>query len=547
MAGRWGRIAPLFIVLAVFAGYTGLASRTTLWDRDEPRFTRAAVEMLESRDYLIPRFNDEPWPDKPVLTYWLQALAIRVLGPTELACRLFAVVGTALTCGLTFCIGRRTLGNKAGLWAMLILPCTFQILVIGGAATSDAILLPFTVAAMALFARSREASLRLSDAILLGLAIGFAMLTKGPMGLMPLVAIGTILWLERKHRTGSRVTFLRVGLSLVVGTLVFFAWALPANMATHGEFLRVFVGRHVITRALKPMEHHGGNLLLYLPYYFPVVMGGFLPWTLHLPGAIVALVGGRLGVGGRRFFAGWIVPPFVIMSLAATKLPHYVVFIWPALALIVGGTIVAAQQGLVTEREKRWLRGGIWFFGPPMLIIGLGLMIGPWFVQVPGLRWSGFVAGAVILVMGAVAIRQQLADRPWASATTLLAGMLVFQVPLWFGVLPAMEHVKISPSLAREVATLTTEDVPVSTYKYGEPTLNFYIGRHIERLTNPQSVVAWAAQPGPRVLIIPRDRVDEIQRRFGRLPVQELASVSGYNYSKGKALEVLVMYHGGRE
>ncbi len=84
-------VVPGVITLAILGNYLLLGSRTTLWDRDEPRFARAAVEMLESGDYLAITFNGENWSDKPVLTYWLMALAIRVLGPTELACRLFGI------------------------------------------------------------------------------------------------------------------------------------------------------------------------------------------------------------------------------------------------------------------------------------------------------------------------------------------------------------------------------------------------------------------------------------------------------------------------
>lgn len=539
---KGGWIGPAAIALVVLATYLSLGSRSSLWDRDEPRFARAAVEMLESGNYLVISFNNESWPDKPVLTYWLMALAIRVLGPTELACRLFGIIGTALTCMATFYIGYRLLGRQAGLWAMLILASTLQMLVIGAAATSDAILLPFTIGAMAVFATATQAQIRLVHATLIGLATGLAMLVKGPMGLMPALAILTILLLERKDPKVRLASFALIGASVLMGAVMFCAWAVPSSTATEGEFLRVFIGRHVIGRALKPMEHHGGNLLLYLPYYIPVVIGGFFPWTLHLPGALSALRHAQVGGShGKRFFLGWIVPPFIVMSLAATKLPHYIVFIWPALSLIVGGTIVAARTGALTPRDRDWLRGGIWFFGPLAAILGGGLILGPWFVPIPGLRWSGAAGGVVIAAMAVLAIREHLADRPHRSAVILIAGMALFQVPLQCGILPALEGIKISPAIAREVNARTGRDVPVATYKYGEPTLNFYMGRHIEPLGGPEAVRAWAGQSGSRVLIIPRDRLNEIRSRFGDLPMDEIASAQGINYSKGKPLEIVAL------
>ncbi|HEW78800.1 MAG TPA: glycosyltransferase family 39 protein, partial [Phycisphaerales bacterium] len=99
-------VAVTLIALAIMGKYLFMSTRSTLWDRDEPRFARATVEMIESGNYLVPSFNGKMWPDKPIFFYWLMSLPVRLLGPTELACRFFGAVGTALTCLLTFFIGR---------------------------------------------------------------------------------------------------------------------------------------------------------------------------------------------------------------------------------------------------------------------------------------------------------------------------------------------------------------------------------------------------------------------------------------------------------
>jgi len=543
----------LLIILAVFSNYLFVSTRTTLWDRDEPRYARCAMEMVESGNYLLPTFNGQIWFDKPPLLYWLMSLPIHLTGPTELACRFFGVLGTTLTCLLTFFIGKQLLGTKAGLWAMIILASTLMILIVGTTAISDAVLLPFIVAVMTVFAQSisfqpsqplrlQLPAIPLSHIFLVGVALGLGMLTKGPIGLMPIPAIATsFLLLGRKNRNIQRDVW-AVGASLAIGFLIFTSWAIPANRATSGQFLREFIGRHVITRALKPMEHHGGNFFLYLPYYLPTVIVGFFPWTLHLPGAISAVVGGRVGGKyGRIFLISWVVPTFIIMSLAATKLPHYILFIWPALALAVAGTIEAFQQNRLTERDKIWLRRGTWFFGSLAIAMALGLMVGPWFVKIPGLRWSGLASGMVLLAFAIIAICQQRANRPQAAAKVLLVCMLVFEIPILFGVLPAVEQVKISPALARAVNDRTAKDVPVATYKYREPTLNFYIGRHIEVLRSEKDVVDWAKQPINGILVIPKNDLNEIQQRYGELPLDKLVSKQGFNYSKGKTLEVVAL------
>jgi 4-amino-4-deoxy-L-arabinose transferase-like glycosyltransferase len=296
------------------------------------------------------------------------------------------------------------------------------------------------------------------------------------------------------------------------------------------------------------MEHHGGNFLLYLPYYLVVIIVGFFPWTLYLPGALSAVVGGRIGGrNGRAFLLGWIAPPLIIMTLAATKLPHYIIFIWPALALAVAGTITAAQQNSLTERDGIWLRRGVWFFAPLAIAIALVLIIVPWLLRIAGLYWSGLVSGIVLLALTVIAAAQQINNRPHVSAGVLLVGMLLFEILVVFGILPAVEQIKLSPPIAQAIKAKTGKDTPVATYKYGEPTLNFYIGRQIEVLRKEEAVVEWAKRPILGILVIPRDTLDEIQQRYGILPLDTLISKKGYNYSKGKELELVALARKGKK
>ncbi|MHC4189769.1 MAG: ArnT family glycosyltransferase [Planctomycetota bacterium] len=127
----------IIISLVVMSMYLFMGTRSTSWDRDEPHYARVTVEMVESGNYLVPTFNGRPWLDKPVLPYWLTSLPIRMFGPTEFACRFFAAVGIALTCLLTFFIGQRLLGVKAGVWAIVILASTSMVLRVAGSARNQ--------------------------------------------------------------------------------------------------------------------------------------------------------------------------------------------------------------------------------------------------------------------------------------------------------------------------------------------------------------------------------------------------------------------------
>src|SRR5690349_25144496 len=89
---RWTTLA---CALAIFCFATWLTTRSTLWDRDEPRFEQAAVEMASSGQWLYPTFNGELRPDKPILIYWLMALPVRWLGASEWAVRAWSPLALA--------------------------------------------------------------------------------------------------------------------------------------------------------------------------------------------------------------------------------------------------------------------------------------------------------------------------------------------------------------------------------------------------------------------------------------------------------------------
>jgi len=537
---RWG--TAILIALVIMGFYLAMAGCGTLWDRDEPRFARATVEMVESGNYLYPTFNGELRPHKPILIYWLMSLPVRILGPSELACRFFAVVGTAVTCLLTFFIGKRIVSAKAGLWAMVILATTLMIRVVGTAATSDAVLLPCMVGALAVFVYAVTAGASVWTIILMGVALGGALLAKGPVGLLPVVIIAITLLLTRGAGLRAARHLRHMGAAMALAVLMFVAWGIPANNATGGEFLRVGIGRHLLHRMATPMEHHGGDFLLHLPYYVPVLLIGFFPWALHLPGAVSAVLARRVGQRHfREFFIAWTVSVFVIMTLVATKLPHYILLMWPAMALAVGGTIVQASRRQLDARDIVWLRRGVWLFAPLAIASVAGLLIAPAFIDVPGLWLPSSVCGIVLLLMAWFAVERHRANRPQDSAMILLVGGVIIELPFLLGVLPAIERVKISPPIGNAVRQETDQSVPVASCRYGEPSLNFYVRRRIEYLATEQELLAWPSRAGRGVLIIPRDILELVEQRNGQLNLRQIASKKGFNYSKGKKLEVLAL------
>ena len=348
--GDWRASACLATL--TFLLYLSLTPWTTLWDRDEPRFAGAAVEMVRSGQYLYPTFNGEVRPQKPVFVYWLMALTVRLLGPSELAVRCWSAFAIGLSALFTYGIGRRLRSPRAGIVAMIVLATSPLVMIEGLAATTDAVLLAATTGAVAAFVRLWTSPPSWRSLAALTLALAIAQLTKGPVGLVvPLAIMLGTWWMAGDAIAHRRQVVRAVAAAAGASVVLFAAWAIPANLATGWLFLTEGLGRETVTRALQPADGHGVPAVLVVPYYVLVIVVGFSPWTAFLPRAAAAVFSAqrspRPGDGrnaARALLLSWILVPLALFTAAATKLPHYVLPIWPALALAVAVTVDRAED-----------------------------------------------------------------------------------------------------------------------------------------------------------------------------------------------------------
>lgn len=539
-----GRAPTALAAAALFSIFLLTASRSTLWDRDEPRFGEAAAEMAESGNYLFPTFNGRLRPDKPILTYWLMSASIRLFGRNEVAVRLWSCLASAGSALAAAAMARALFASRDGLWAAMILCTSPLVMLEAGAATADALLLLFTALAMLAFVRSSAASQELAGGAALAGAFALALFTKGPVGLMPLLSIAATLALA-KGEIPSRGRRLRTAFfCALLAAMLFLVWFLPADRATIGRFWSEGFGQHVIARSLHPREGHGAAFFAGLPYYVPVILAGFSPWTLFLPGAVCAVAGGRVGHGrGRAILAGWTLAPLAVFSLVSTKLPHYILPIFPALALAVAGTLEADRRGELTPRDRIWLRRGVWLSGT-VSAAEIALLLAGFWIAPPELRRSAVMLGAIIAAFSAAAITAQLATRFRRAAVIAFSGAMTAQLAAAFWILPALESQKPVPPVARKIRAGISGPTPVATFEFAEPSLDFYLGLPpIERLA-AGDVSRWASSPQPGVLVTTREALLRLPtgERLG-LPI--LAERRGFNYSKGRWID-LVAFERGR-
>jgi 4-amino-4-deoxy-L-arabinose transferase-like glycosyltransferase len=322
MKSRWLAAA---VVATSFFWMLGAAP---LFDVDEGAFSQATLEMFERGDFLSTYLNGEPRYDKPILVYWLQAASVAALGPSEWAFRLPSALCAALWTWLTYLFARRTYGEERAAFAAVLLATSLGVTIIGRAATADALLNCLLAASMfaawLYLSSGRRGWLYATHA-----AIGLGVLAKGPIAiLVPGATTLLFCFFRRDLKTWARAVFDWRAL------LVFFAIAAPwyaAILAKEGRaFVEGFFVKHNVARFGGPLQGHGGSLL----YYLPVLASLSLPFT-----ALIVPVLARLRAVWRdelqAYLLLWFAFVFVFFSLSGTKLPHYLLYGYTGLALLM--------------------------------------------------------------------------------------------------------------------------------------------------------------------------------------------------------------------
>jgi 4-amino-4-deoxy-L-arabinose transferase-like glycosyltransferase len=445
---------------------------------------------------------------------------------------------------LAFFVARRLFDARTGWLAMLFLAVAPLALVEGTIATTDALLLLCITGALTSLSFSITDGWRRTHSVWMSMALAGALLAKGPVGIgVPLLSVALAMWLLRKEGVLDRSFVVGTAIASLVAIGVFLAWGIPADRATGGEFLRRGLGHHVIERIATPLESHGGGWFASLPFYLPVVVVGFLPGFVFFPAALSAFVRGKLGDRkANTIILAWIVPCFVLMSVVSTKLPHYVLPIWPGLAIACAAVVALAERGELDPTGRLMLRHGAWYLSFVAILLVVGIGGAAFYVELDGVRTGGLVLATSLAATLTFGIVEHARGHWRRSAYVLVVGLAASWLAGAMLLLPVVERTKVAPEIAAAIRERTGADVPVARFKFVEPSLDFYLDRPpIQDLADEAALRAYASSDVPGVLVIPRERLDALRDVLPGERWMELASARGFNLSKGKLLELVAL------
>ena len=499
-----------FVVVALFAwlGTRGLN------EPDEGRYAEIGREMAASGDWLMPHLNGFEHLQKPPLLYWVTALSLRLFGVNEWAARLPSALAAFGTLYLTWHIGTVLFAPWVGAAAVLILLSTAEFVLLSRTLTPDMMLTFWITLSIACLVEvvARGSGRRWRIGFFVAMGLGF--LCKGPMALLiPISA--AVCWQIGLRRRGEKPC-LEWGTGLLISLTIAVSWFVFVALQ-HPTLVRYFLSYELLDRFFSTV--HGRSQ----PFWFfvPVLLGGMLPWT---PVLVVVLFGAWQALRAREdaspeswLLGGWIVPPFVILSLSGSKLATYVLPLFPPLALlmarwctahagnrlfrrVVGGSVICALTviaalpvTLALLRSYDPLYRDVWFAKEFTFLL---------------LLLTCFFAALLSRV-----VRSQ-------STTTAVLALGCGATMLWVGLMTqadrllVMEGASVRP-LARMIASAhaatATEVFALEVRGNG---LEFYLQRLVSRTEEQSSIVLLPGEDQkPRAITSPQTYLGELGAR----------------------------------
>lgn len=490
---RHGWWLLLIVAAILFLPGTGVLP---LMDRDEPRFARATVEMMERGTWTIPWFNDEYRFDKPPLTYWWMRLHYRLLGVNELAARLHSVAASGLVALAIFAFGARLGGGRAGLAAGFAWLTTLQVLVHGRLCVADMPMVLFvTLASRALVELLGIAGAEADDGRPVGkkwfwvlwISLGLGFLAKGPVAwLVPGVALA--LWRFAFWRREVRWSSLRLMPGLAVATAIIAVWGVPALIETRGAFWNVGIGEHVVKRGTDVLNGRS-----FVPgYYFATAFASLFPWIGFLP-----VVWRRLRAGmsaSTSFLLAWLAAPYLIFFFYATQLPHYVMPGFPAFLLLAA----LSAESLRAHRHDERSFANVLFACFLLLgvVVKMASRTGPLVTTgAPGFLDAAGSLLIVLALLGAFAWWKPALSLPVAALCVLALAATIRDAAV------AIRSAHPVIALARD-ESFRAEGAERIACQFTEPSLVFYAGAPWKFTNKFPSAEAAFSKPGPKVLVL---------------------------------------------
>lgn len=350
----------LLVIILILCSFLFPLGITPLFDLDEGAFSEATREMLEGKNFITTYLNGELRFDKPILIYWFQSISVSLFGLNEFALRLPSAISSVLWAISIFLFTKKYFNSTVALYSVIAFISSFQIALISKAAIADAMLnlyIVLTMFSVYNFYTTRENRYIYITFLFMGLGV----LTKGPVAiLIPFIVSFLFFTIRNEFSLWLKTIF------NIRGILIFLTIAVPWYILEYIEqgelFIDGFFFQHNISRFNNSLEGHSGSYL----YFIPILIFGMMPFSGILLKSFSKFKE-YLKDDIKLFLIIWFLFVFIFFSFSNTKLPHYIIYGYTPLFIIIGLSL-----NELSHSDKSYFN---LLFLSPIIFLGIFLLL----------------------------------------------------------------------------------------------------------------------------------------------------------------------------
>ncbi|QWD19110.1 glycosyltransferase family 39 protein [Polynucleobacter paneuropaeus] len=528
----------VLLLLAIYALlWFGSLNYRHLIPSDEGRYAEMAREMLVTGDWVTPRYNGYQYFEKPPLQIWVTAIAFKIFGIGDWQARLWSALTGFITILFAGFTSARIYGARAG-WLTAVVLASSPMWIIGGHFNSlDMGLSAFLVAALCSLLLSQTSNNKNASRQWMWVCwimMGLATLSKGLIGaalpLMVLIAYSISSWNWKIWKQ----------LSVLSGLIIFLAITAPWFVlvsSRNPNFAEFFFIHEHLQRFTNDAHSRTGPIY----YFVPLLLIGFLPWIFQIPGAIAqAWRESKRGFSSAWLLVCWFAVIFGFFSVSHSKLPGYIMPIFPALAMLVGFRL-NHNLGQMNVLKLTWqlqtlafaILGGIGF----MFLDKVGAQARPDEIAAYASYVSWIIAALITLIVFSLLAAWQAKRNGLTSIASFAMGFFLCAIIAGTGH-ETLGRAVSGVDLAERVKLIIPEKVNFYSVRILDHTLPFYLGKTMIMVEDPDElefgvsqepnvwlptldafIVRWKEDPASYALMVP-EQYTQLQQQG--LPMQEV-------------------------
>ncbi len=538
----------ILLLLSVSLFFSSINSLPVL-DRDEARYVQASKQMVESNSYLSIKFQDEFRSKKPIGIYWLQTIPIKLLADITRVSefknivlndyiwkyRLISAFASLMSILLLYFLSNPLYKNNISFNASLILSCSLLVVVESHIAKTDStLLLLSTISYLTFFKYYKGINKnKVLDFLVLWGSLGLSVLIKGPVLLILFIFSLIFLSIVKRDIKWIRVLMPLRGILLVI--IVSVPWFFMLSYEEQKNFLQESLIHDFLGKTIRSQENHGA----YPGFHSLGVLIFLFPFSIFIFPLFNYL---KINYKNENilFLLSWILPCFLIMEFIPTKLPHYTLPVYPAIALAMSSALSNFKDNRSLFNTKIAYLGYIIYFVISNILISIILKLNLAYGEV---TLSDKICYLTLFLLNNIVFIFIFKKAIRYTFYYLVLYSNIFTLIVYLIILPSLDKLWVSKNIANILHkdSYNENKNSIAVLGYNEPSLIFEVGTNTKIYYDTQSLVGNFKFYD--YLIIEKDYYMKFNKfvKKNNLSYNLLSKFKGFNGAKGKWVEIYIL------